>query len=236
MLLTPNFGASSTPLLGGARCRQRVLVCNCSVSSIPAVKNALLKAVSNTNRGKTATPDQKHEILELILSLENQNPTRNPARSGLINGSWALVYQAPINVAPSAATTVEGPFLGAFQPFTRGLLRTRANLQVIDTVSQSVQNIAEFVLLNRWNGQLNIKGTCRVSDVQQGEEASRVDVEFTGFELRVGDWNWFSPLTFVRPKGWVQTTFLDDNLRVGRGDKGSIFVAARTSEQRMSKA
>lgn len=26
---------------------------------------------------------------------------------------------------------------------------------------------------------------------------------------------------------WVDTTYVDDELRVGRGDKGSIFVAAR---------
>lgn len=28
-------------------------------------------------------------------------------------------------------------------------------------------------------------------------------------------------------QGWIQTTYLDDELRVGRGDKGSIFLAAR---------
>jgi len=31
-------------------------------------------------------------------------------------------------------------------------------------------------------------------------------------------------------QGWVETTYLDDDLRVGRGDKGSIFVAARRPE------
>lgn len=28
-------------------------------------------------------------------------------------------------------------------------------------------------------------------------------------------------------QGWVETTFLDEDLRIGRGDKGSIFVTAR---------
>jgi hypothetical protein len=28
---------------------------------------------------------------------------------------------------------------------------------------------------------------------------------------------------------WVDTTYVDDEVRVGRGDKGSIFVAARKS-------
>jgi hypothetical protein len=30
---------------------------------------------------------------------------------------------------------------------------------------------------------------------------------------------------------WVDTTFLDQDLRVGRGDKGSIFVSARVKKK-----
>ncbi len=33
-------------------------------------------------------------------------------------------------------------------------------------------------------------------------------------------------------QGWVDTTYLDDDFRIGRGDKGSVFVTARQSNKR----
>ncbi len=34
------------------------------------------------------------------------------------------------------------------------------------------------------------------------------------------------------PQGWIETTYLDEDLRIGRGDKGSIFVASRAKDTR----
>ena len=34
--------------------------------------------------------------------------------------------------------------------------------------------------------------------------------------------------------GWVETTYLDEDFRVGRGDKGSVFVTARQGKQSSS--
>ena len=39
------------------------------------------------------------------------------------------------------------------------------------------------------------------------------------------------PLDWVNdgkgPEGWLDTTYLDEDLRLGRGDKGSTFVTVR---------
>lgn len=35
------------------------------------------------------------------------------------------------------------------------------------------------------------------------------------------------PRLQVKPRGYIITTFLDEDMRVGRGDKGSIFVTTR---------
>ena len=35
------------------------------------------------------------------------------------------------------------------------------------------------------------------------------------------------PLGWLSPVGYVDTPYLDDELRISRGDKGSLFVAAR---------
>ena len=31
-------------------------------------------------------------------------------------------------------------------------------------------------------------------------------------------------------QGWVDTTYVDDDIRLGRGDKGTVFVTARLPE------
>ena len=38
---------------------------------------------------------------------------------------------------------------------------------------------------------------------------------------------YFSLMSRASTQGWVDTTYLDDDLRIGRGDKGSVFVTAR---------
>ena len=56
----------------------------------PTIKEALLSAVGAGNiADKMSRAD---EINELILSLSQENPTAEPARSSLINGKWELAF------------------------------------------------------------------------------------------------------------------------------------------------
>eukprot|EP00798_Chlamydomonas_sp_ICE-L_P027027 gene27027-2254_t len=187
---------------------------------LASVKATVMKVTSNTKRGKATSAEQRSDILTKIESLEALNKEEAPAQSPLISGMWALLYQAPLDEEFSQkdkSGTTEGPFLAFFQPVTKDLVRTKSNLQLIDLPNNRVENLAEFVVAGRWEGSLNILGTVKVSEE---EPAERVDVEFTNFVLRVGSsFQWNVPLTWVKPKGWIQTTFLDEEMRVGRGDK-----------------
>lgn len=159
------------------------------------------------------------------------NPTKDPAASPLLSGVWALQYQVPLkdDVGAKRAATLEGPFLAFFQPLTRNLVRTKANLQVIDLPGQRVENRADFRVLGG-EGTLNIVGTVRVSDKSaQVKCVDRVDVTFTHFILSLGALKITIPLGWVKPQGWVLTTYLDHDLRIGRGDKGSVFVTSRVA-------
>lgn len=57
--------------------------------------------------------------------------------------------------------TLEGPFLAAFQPLTRDLVRTKANKQLIDLENSRAENLAEFLVAGRWSGYLNIVGSAQ---------------------------------------------------------------------------
>ena len=197
-------------------------------SSVEQAKSSVLRATSGTARGRATTSSQRQRILVELKQLEDLNQTKRPVYSPLINGSWALVYQNPLEEEPdkeASAEKVEGPFLSFFQPFTRGIVSTKSNLQRIDLESKSIDNLAEFTLLGV-GGYLNIKGSAvQISD-------DRVEVGFIDCELKLGPLQPLKiPLEWVKARGWVETTYLDETLRIGRGDKGSIFLAARISNK-----
>ncbi|KXZ48222.1 hypothetical protein GPECTOR_29g127 [Gonium pectorale] len=197
---------------------------------------AVVRAVSGTQRGKAATPEQRAAILPLLEALEARNAVLEPVHSGLVSGVWALLYQAPLDESRAKVDrsgTTEGPFLAAFQPLTRDFVRTKANLQLLDLEGGRAENLAEFSIAGRWDGALNIVGSAMPQPTPQGTPSTtRVDVTFNRFELRIGSAIKLRvPLDWVRPKGWIETTYIDEELRIGRGDKGSIFVASRPAKQ-----
>ena len=57
---------------------------------------------------------------------------------------------------------------------------------------------------------------------------ARLDVAFDAVEISLGGAGPLSmSLAFANPRGWIETTYVDDDIRTGKGDKGSIFIAAR---------
>jgi len=190
-------------------------------------KIKFIQAAAPTKRGTNASLMLQQQLLDQIEELESLNPSPEPADSEHINGWWSLIYQS--TPEPSLKwdpnTEVEGPFLAALKPFNglaKELVKGKGNFQKIDTNTGEVQNLAQFNVFGK-PGYLNIFGSCeRVS-------ATRVNVRFESVDLRikgVGQWN--VSLSWVNPEGWVETTYLDSDFRIGRGDKGSVFVAART--------
>lgn len=201
-----------------------------------ALKDGLKRAVSNTNRGKLASPQQQADILQTVQKLEATSPTSNPALSSLLSGRWSLLYTGPGRVGDvdweKRTGGVEGPFLAFFRPLTANAVRSRGITQIIDSERGSVENLAEFRVANAFNGALNVAGTVEPVTPSGGgvdAEAVRVDVKFTSFSLKLGGLPPLKiPLTWPKtPLGFVDTTYLDEDFRVGRGDKGSVFVTAR---------
>ncbi|XP_024542843.1 plastid lipid-associated protein 3, chloroplastic isoform X2 [Selaginella moellendorffii] len=176
-----------------------------------------------------ATSEQKQKILSLVEELERMNPTENPVNSHLLSGTWALLYTAPLNeeIVDRYAGTEEGPFLSRIKPLAFGTIKQTRSLQIIDSINGSVKNIADFSFLGI-NGSLCINAAA-VKSLEPDTQGVRLLVTFESFVLTINRIRVATiSLAFIKPKGWVDTTYLDDDMRVGRGDKGSIFVAVRT--------
>jgi len=190
-------------------------------------KAELLEAIAGKNRGLLASDNDKQAILSAIAQLEDRNPTPRPVEaSDLLDGDWLLLY-----------TTSRG-ILGIDQfPF----LKLGEVYQCIRTVGSQVYNIAEVYGIPGLEGLVSVAASFKpVSD-------RRVNVTFErsilGLKRLIG---YQTPVEFIQrieagqnftaidfsinrqdQKGWLDITYLDSDLRIGRGNEGSVFVLTK---------
>ncbi|MDM9385422.1 MULTISPECIES: PAP/fibrillin family protein [unclassified Chlorogloeopsis] len=190
-------------------------------------KAALLEAIAGKNRGLLATEQDKQAILIAIANLEDLNPTPRPLEaSDLLDGNWRLLYttsKALLN-------------LDRFP-----LCKLGEIYQCIRVQTNSVYNIAEIYGLPLLEGLVSV--AAKFEPVSQ----RRVQVKFersiiglqrlisykssekfiqqieTGQKFTAVDF----PLNSNEQQGWLDITYLDQDLRIGRGNEGSVFVLAK---------
>ncbi|MEH2265247.1 PAP/fibrillin family protein [Nostoc sp.] len=191
-------------------------------------KAALMDAIAGTNRGLLATEAQKQAILAAIANLEDFNPTPRPVEAGnLLDGNWRLLYtnsKALLNLDRL-------PFCKLGQIY-----------QCIRVETTSVYNIAEIY------GLPYLEGLVSIAAKFEPVSGQRVQVKFERSIIglqRLIEYN--SPVTFIqqieegrkfpaidvainsdRQQGWLDITYIDNDLRIGRGNEGSVFILSKT--------
>lgn len=191
-------------------------------------KAALIDAIALTNRGLLATEVQKQAILAAIANLEDFNPTPRPVEaSNLLDGNWRLLY----TTSKALLNLDRLPLCKLGQIY-----------QCIRVETTSVYNIAEIYGLPYLEGLVSVAAKFDpVSD-------RRVQVKFQRSIIglqRLIQYN--SPVTFIqqieagrkfpaidfpinsdKQQGWLDITYIDHDLRIGRGNEGSVFVLTKT--------
>ena len=126
--------------------------------------------------------------------MEAANPTPKPLASGKLSGRWRLLY------------TTSPSILGLNRP---SLLRPAGPIyQYLDTDALTAKNQEPAPFFNSVTAELT------------PQSASRVAVQFKQFKL-------LGLIPVIAPesaRGQLDITFLDDDLRLSRGDKGNLFV------------
>ncbi len=190
-------------------------------------KSALLEAIAGKNRGLLVTDSERRAILAAVAQLEERNPTPRPLEAiDKLSGNWRLLF-----------TTSQG--LLKIDQFP--LVKLGQIYQYIQASSSSIYNVAEtsglpflegmvsvaakFVPLSdrrvKVNFERSIIGLQRLVDyrsvdhfikqIEAGEKFKAIDFSITNREQ----------------KGWLDVTYLDDDLRIGRGNEGSVFVLTK---------
>ncbi len=190
-------------------------------------KSELLEAIAGKNRGLLATETDKIAILAAVAQLEDRNPNPRPLeRSHLLDGNWRLLY-----------TTSKGLLnLGRVPVWQLGQI-----YQCVRTSTSTIYNIAEVSGLPYLEGLVSV--CARFEGVSERRVNVRFDRSIVGLQRLIG---YQSPSDFIRQiemgkkfaafdvpienreqKGWLDITYLDEDLRIGRGNEGSVFVLTK---------
>ncbi|KAL9367362.1 hypothetical protein Peur_038561 [Populus x canadensis] len=190
---------------------------------VEQIKADLYQAVQVINRGIFGVPSaKKSAILGLVELLESQNPTPDPTLNlEKVGGCWKLVYST-ITILGSKRTK-----LGLRDFITLGDF-----FQNIDVAKGKAVNVINFNVrgLNLLNGQLTIEASFKTAS------KSRVDINYESSTIipdqlmNLFRKNYDLLLSIFNPDGWLEITYVDDNMRIGRDDSGNIFILERSQE------
>ena len=165
-------------------------------------KAAVLGLIEGTRRGLAADEARRGEIERACRALEALNPEREPLASAALSGKWRLVY------------TTSGSILGTSRP---ALFRPRGPIyQVLDGEKLKARNNETSPTFSSVTAGLTPMS------------ASEVAVQFEQFKI-----GGIIPIKAPESaKGTLDITYLDDEMRVSRGDKGNLFVSGRMLQRR----
>jgi hypothetical protein len=169
---------------------------------VPALKTEILALARQTNRGLTETSAERDQMLILFEQLEKKNKYKDSLKSPLINAIWDLEYTTSDSILGRGGAVKVGPIL-----------------QTIDAPNLYAFN-SEVV---NYFGFLKLPRTVSAELVPM--TASKVAVQFRKFT--VGPIGFNAPDSF---KGELDITYIDEDLRLSRGDKGNIFVLTRYAD------
>lgn len=189
-------------------------------------KAELMDAIAGRNRGLLATEQDKQAILIAIAQLEDRNPTPRPVEAyDLLDGNWRLLYTTSKSLLNIDALP---------------LLKLGQIYQCIRAKTASVYNIAEVYGLPYLEGLVSV--AARFEPLSQHRIQVKFERSIFGLQRLIG---YQSPADFIQQietgkkfaaidislnrdqQGWLDITYLDDNLRIGRGNEGSVYVLTK---------
>lgn len=218
-------------------------------------KAELLESISYTNNGKSATPETQLKVLDLVRSLEmSQPPSENllsdPKEAAILDGVWYLQYTSPSDPA-MIAEGEKDQFPEAWKPqnvednITTNQVEAKGSISAagikVNTDNREVKqilNVQNPCVTNEIEldfGKVCVGGPFRVSEKVPNRAVvsfEKCDITLNnGLELKLGFLFDIRKL-FVGTKeaGWLETTYIDDSMRIGRGNKGTMFVLTRNKD------
>lgn len=221
------------------------------VDELGEMKKKLKAFLYGTDRGLKASSETRAEIVELITQLEAKNPTPNPTEAlVLLNGKWILAYTSFSQLFPLLSSG-RLPELVKVDEISQTIDSQAFTVQnsvkfASPLATTSVTTNAKFEVRSPKRVQIKFEegiiGTPQLTDSIVFPD----NVEFFGQKIDFSPLkgiitsleNSYSsvaktisgqpplkfPISSNKAESWLLTTYLDEDLRISRGDGGSVFV------------
>jgi hypothetical protein len=173
---------------------------------------------------------QQQAILAAISQLESDNPHPQPLTTAidLLAGNWRLLYtssQSLLKIDRFPLVRL-GEIYQWIDPTQAKLYNIAEITSIIPSLNGLVTVIADFTPIsdNRVNVRFNRSLIGLQSLMNYHSPAELIDQiehsqKFTAIDL---------PISTQREiPAWLQITYLDDTLRIGRGNEGNVFVLVK---------
>ncbi|XP_059437306.1 plastid-lipid-associated protein, chloroplastic-like [Corylus avellana] len=219
-------------------------------SEIDRLKKALVDSFYGTDRGLRATSETRAEIVELITQLEAKNPTPAPTEAlALLNGKWILAYTSFAGLFPllSRGTLPLVKVEEISQTIDSENFTVQNSVQFAGPLATtSISTNAKFEVRSPKRVQIKfdegIIGTPQLTDsivIPENVEFLGQKIDLTPFKGLITSVQETAssvvktissqpPVKFSisnrNAESWLLTTYLDEELRISRGDAGSVFV------------
>eukprot|EP00401_Gymnodinium_catenatum_P044864 CAMPEP_0117482884 /NCGR_PEP_ID=MMETSP0784-20121206/13649_1 /TAXON_ID=39447 /ORGANISM="" /LENGTH=217 /DNA_ID=CAMNT_0005277393 /DNA_START=128 /DNA_END=781 /DNA_ORIENTATION=- len=169
------------------------------------LKYDLLAAIRESASGAAETSASAEKIDELIgdLAASSEGMQFNDEK---VRGEWVLVFTRNADGAP----------------VTQKLTRTKpGNTFANFDQSDKFENVVKF-----WGGRGRLSATVTYSP--DDARPARISCDITDADVRFG---WLKiPLPLRAKGGWLDFLYLDDDMRITRGNKGGTFVHIRPAK------
>jgi hypothetical protein len=157
--------------------------------------------------------------------LENQSYSNKPVQS--IGRSNPILPQNIQNNLENMGVLSETKSDNAF-----------VSTQAIDLKKSRIRNVVAFEANNPTNifsknGKTKGRIIVDVKGTPNPEDKRRIDVKFDACRFTILDSpiDVAFPLGIIGPTGWLRTVYIDDDIRITRGHKGSVFILSRTGSK-----
>jgi PAP_fibrillin len=195
-------------------------------------KAKLLAAIAQKNRGILATSIDQQAILVAITELELRNPHPRPLTTAidLLAGNWQLLYTSSQSllgidkfplvklgaiyqcIRPTNSTIYNIAEISSIIPGLNGIVAIAANFTSTSESRVDVQFNRSVIGLQKL---IDYSTPDRlINAIENGQKFTAIDLPIT----RQAD----------RSPAWLEVTYLDETMRIGRGNEGSVFVLAKS--------
>ncbi|MGP0127850.1 MAG: PAP/fibrillin family protein [cyanobacterium endosymbiont of Rhopalodia musculus] len=190
-------------------------------------KARLLETIAGKNRGLLATEMDRVRVLSALEQLEDHNPIPQTLEAKeFLDGNWRLLYTTSKGILGldrlpilqlgqiyQCLRMADGKLYNIAEiigvPFLEGLVSVIAKFEVVSDRRINVKFERYIIGPQRLLGYRS--PTQLIKDIEAGKKFFPLDFSIESQEQ----------------KGWLEITYLDDDLRVGRGNEGNVFVLSK---------